>query len=213
MSQNEKQKYKVHNVVQGSEEWFELRNKYPLTASKAQAVGNQGAGLKTLCWEKLAEKYSNADKEMYSNKDMERGNELEPLAREMYELETNNTVIEIGFVTDDSISKVGGASPDGLVNDEGLVEIKAFADTKHFKAIIEQKKTGTFTVESQYIWQMQQQMLFTGRQWCDFVAYNPNYPQSLLIQRIEADTVKQDAIKEGLQKGDELLKEIENNLN
>lgn len=212
MSQKEKQSYRVHNVEQGSDEWFELRKQYPLTASNAQAIGNNGKGLETLCWEKLAEKYSNADKEIYSNKDMERGNELEPLAREMYELETGNTVIEVGFITDDSISTVGGASPDGLVNNDGLIEIKAFADTKHFKAIIEQKNTGTFTIESQYIWQMQQQMLFTGRDWCDFVAYNPNYLQSLLIQRVECDTVMQDKIKEGLEKGAAILKEIEDNL-
>lgn len=205
-------KYKIHNVEQGTDEWFALRLQYPLTASNAQAIGNQGKGLETLCWEKLAEKYSNADKQKYTNTHLDRGVELEPLARDMYELETGNSVIEAGFITNESISKVGGASPDGLVNDDGLLEIKCFDDTKHFRAIIENKKTGTFKIELQYIWQMQQQMLFTGRKWCDFVAYNTNYEQSLLIQRVECDTVMQDQIREGLAKGEELLKEIEANL-
>lgn len=212
MSQKEKAKYKEHSVEQGSEAWFNLRLQYPLTASNAQAIGNQGKGLETLCWEKLAEKYSHADKEPYINKHLERGQELEPLAREMYELETGNDVVEVGFITDESISTKGGASPDGMIGDNGLIEIKCFADTKHFQAIVE-SRTGEFKIESQYIWQMQQQMLFTGRQWVDFVAYNPNYEQSLLIQRVEADKEMQEKIKGGLKKGEELLHEIETNLN
>lgn len=212
MSQKEKKSYKVHSVEQGSDEWFALRLQYPLTASNAQAIGNQGKGLETLVWEKLAEKYSTADKEKYTNKHLDRGVDLEPLARQMYELETDNEVIEVGFVTNDSISKVGGASPDGLVNEDGLIEIKAFDDTKHFKSIIEVKKTGSFKIESQYLWQIQQQLLFTGRKWCDFVAYNPNYKQSLLIQRVEIDPDMQEKIIVGLKVGEELLKEIEDNL-
>ena len=212
MSQKEKKSYKIHNEVQESEEWFALRLQYPLTASNAQAIGNQGKGLETLVWEKLAEKYSTADKEAYTNKHLDRGVELEPLAKQMYELETDNEVIEVGFITNDSISKVGGASPDGLVNDDGLIEIKAFDDTKHFKSIFEVKKTGSFKIESQYIWQIQQQLLFTGRKWCDFVAYNPNYKQSLLIQRVDVDVEMQENIIIGLKKGEELLKEIEDNL-
>jgi len=203
----------IHNVEQGSEEWFELRLKYPLTASEAQAIGNQGKGLETLCWEKMAQKYSSADKEQYSNKDLERGKELEPQAISLYELETGNKVETVGFVTNEEILKVGGASFGGLVNEDGLIEVKAFADTKHFKAVIDFKKTGKFEIESQYIWQMQMQMLFTGRKWCDFVAYNPNYKQSLLIQGVVADEEKQKDIIEGLKKGEIIINEIIKNEN
>lgn len=201
----------IHNVEQGSPEWFELRLQYPLTASEAQAIGNNGKGLETLCWEKMAQKYSSADKEQYSNKDLERGKELEPQALSLYELETGNTVEKVGFVTNEEISKVGGASPDGLVNGDGLIEVKAFADTKHFKAVIDFKKTRKFEIESQYLWQMQMQMLFTGRKWCDFVAYNPNYKRSLLIQRVEIDEEKQKSIIEGLKKGEIIINEIKQN--
>ncbi len=203
---------KIHNVEQQTEEWFELRKQYPLTASKAQAIGNNGKGLESLIWVVLSEKYSSAPKESFSTEDTERGNELEPQARELYELETGNTVETVGFVTNEKVSKVGGASPDGLVNKDGLLEIKAFADTKHFKAIVDFKKTGTFEIESQYVWQMQMQMLFTGRKWVDFLAYNPNYSQSLLIQRVKADKEMQSKIKEGLEKGENIIKEIEANL-
>lgn len=200
----------LHNVEQKSDAWFALRLQYPLTASEAQAIGNQGKGLETLCWEQMAQKYSSQDKERYSNKDLERGVELEPLARDMYELETGNNVIEIGFVTNETISSIGGASPDGLVGDDGLVEIKCFDDTKHFKMSIDYKKTGTFEIESKYVWQMQMQLLLTGRKWCDFVAYNPNYKTSLLIQRIEVDTEMQEDIKKGLEKGEIIINDIKN---
>ena len=198
----------IINVEQKSDEWFSLRNKYPLTASEAQAIGNQGKGLETLVWEKLAERYSNGDKEKYTNKDLERGVELEPLARDMYELQTGNKVEEIGFVINEEVSKVGGVSPDGRITKQnGGVEIKSFEDKKHFKNIV-----NGLEIESQYMWQMQMQMLFTGWEFIDFVTYNPNFKQNLLIKRVFPDKEMQDKIKEGLKKGEELIKEIENKI-
>lgn len=207
MSQKEKKNWKQHNVEQGSEEWFVLRLQYPLTASNAQAIGNQGKGLETLVWEKLAEKYSQAPRDNYTNKDLERGKELEPIAREMYELETGNKVEQVGFITNEKVSKVGGASPDGMI-ENGLVEIKCFEDKKHFQMIV-----NGLEVEPQYQWQMQMQMLFTETDFCDFVVYNPNFSKSLLIKRIEKDEVMQEKIKEGLKIGEKLLKEIEEKYN
>lgn len=207
-NKNTSLKMQIISVQQKTPEWFALRLKYPLTASEARAIGNQGAGLETLIWEKLAEKYSLADKEKYTNKDLERGVELEPLARDIYELQTGNKVEEVGFVINEEISKVGGASPDGFVNDDGLLEIKCFEDKKHFQMIV-----NGLEIETQYQWQMQMQMLFTGRKWCDFVVYNPNFKQSLLIKRVYPDKEMQEAIKQGLKKGEELIKQIEEKYN
>ena len=193
---------KYHKVIQGSEEWFALRLKYPLTASHAQAIATGGKGLETLCWDKMAEKYSDAPRVSYTNEHLERGIELESQARSIYELETGRAVSEVGFVTNKSISNVAGCSPDGIV-EKGLMEIKCFEDKKHFKMI----KQG-IVIESQYQWQMQMQMLFTGAEFCDFVLYNPNYKESLLVERVLPDKEKQDKILEGLKKGEELLKEI-----
>lgn len=203
----------IHNCEQKSEEWFALRLQYPLTASKADAIGTGGKGLETLCWEQMAQKYSSQDKERYTNEHLERGVELEPQAISLYELETGNKVEQVGFVTNEEISEVGGASPDGLVNDDGLIEVKCFDDTKHFKASIDFKKTGKFEIEKKYIWQMQMQMLFSERKWCDFVTYNPNYKTSLLIQRVLPDTEMQEKIVKGLEIGEKLLKEIEEKYN
>jgi len=194
---------KLHKVKQRTPEWFDLRKEYPLTASNAQAIGNNGKGLETLCWDKLAEIHSKTPKEQYTNEHLERGIELENEARTIYAMETGNKVEEVGFVTNEEISKVAGASPDGIVNEDGLVEIKCFADTKHFKMIV-----NGLEIESQYMWQMQMQLLITGRKWVDFVAYNPNYDKSILIQRVETDEVVQEKIKTGLKIGEKLLEEI-----
>lgn len=203
---------KIHTVEQKSPEWYKLREQYPLTASNAQAIGNGKVGLETLCHKVLSEKYSKSNKEKYSNEDLERGNELEPLAREIYELRTGQKVIEIGFVTDDEISIKGGASPDGDVKDtDGLIEIKAFLDQKHFDLICELHEKGSFEVETKYYWQMQQQMLFTSKQWVDYCLFNPNYPESLLIQRVIRDEEKIELIRKGLKLGEILLEKIETN--
>mgnify|MGYP003423682046 FL=1 len=208
-NKNTSLKMQIIKIQQKTPEWFALRLKYPLTASEAQAIGNQGKRLETLIWEKLAEKYSLADKEKYTNKDLERGVELEPLARDMYELQTGNKVEEAGFVINENISKVGGASPDGmLVAQKGVVEIKCFEDKKHFQNIV-----NGLDIESQYMWQMQMQMLFTETDFADFVAYNPNFKQSLLIKRVVADKEMQDKIIKGLEIGEKLLKEIEEKYN
>ena len=183
-----------------------------MTASNAQAIGNQGAGLETLCWEKMSEKYSSAEKEQFTNKHLERGNELEPQAVSLYELKTGNKVEQVGFVTDDEISIVGGASPDGHVNEDGNLEIKCFNDDKFFRMIIEQKTKGDFKIDSRYEWQMQMQMLFNKRSWTDFVAYNPNFKQSMLIKRVSPDFLMQQKIITGLKMGENIIKKIEANV-
>ena len=194
---------KYHQCKQKSDEWFAIRLEHPLTASHAQAIGNQGKGLDTLCWEKIAEKNSKGEKTQYTNEHLERGNELEEEARVIYEFETGNSVTEIGFVTNTSISKIGGVSPDDLVDEDGLTEIKCFADAKHFQMSVK-----GLTIESKYMWQMQMQLLFTERKWCDFVAYNPNFEKSLLVERVFPDKEMQDKIIAGLKKGEDIINNI-----
>lgn len=197
---------KIHNVEQGTDEWFDLRNKYPLTASEAQAIGNAGKGLETLVWNKLAERHSTAEKVRYSNVDTDRGNELEPQARSIYELETGNKVTEVGFVTNSKISKVGGASPDGLVGEDGLLEIKCLDDVSHFKLIVNGEKE----INSKYLWQVQMQMLFTDRKWAIIFYYNPNFTKSTIQFKIGRDEEKIEKLRIGLSAGLKMIEEKEN---
>lgn len=206
---------KIHKIEQGSKEWFDLKNKYPLSASKAAAIATAGKGMETVVREALAERYSSADPERYTNEDLERGVELEADARTIYELENDVTVVEVGFVTDSKISSLAGVSPDGLVGKEGLSEIKCLKDTTYLDKLIEVGTAKTFKVPSAHDWQMQMQLLFTGRKWVDYVLYNPNYKIPLLIKRVEVDPVKQQKLLTGLKlaeshykRHDELVKKV-----
>jgi len=144
-----------------------------------------------------------AKKEQITNEDIERGIELESQAYDVYELQTGGKVTTVGFVTDEDISKVAGASPDGLVGEDGLLEIKCPKDEKYFRLLINP------VVESKHNWQMQQQMLFTNRKWCDYVLYNPNFTESLIIIRVERNEEDIKKLIVGLKKGEEIIKEIE----
>lgn len=190
----------ILNLEQGTQEWFEAR-KLKMTALNATAIANCGSGLETYIYELCSEFFSKAEKDHYSNDDIERGNILESEARSIYEFETGNSVKEVGFCLYDEFS---GCSPDGLVNDDGLVEFKCKNDKNHLKQIIKGEKA----IESSYMWQMQMQMLVTGRRWCDFVCYNPNFEKHTLIFRVNADDEKHAKIKEGLEKGKSIIKTI-----
>lgn len=189
----------IYEFEQQTPEWFEIR-KGKMTGSHADAIGNCGKGLETYISELMAEYYSNADKEIYSNEHTERGIELEDNARDMYELETGNKVNQVGFVEYDEYV---GCSPDGIMED-GVLEIKCHDDKKHFNIIINGQKE----IPSKYIWQMQMEMLVCNKTWCDYVSFNPNFKKSLVIFRIERDEEKQEALKKGFEIGKKLIEEI-----
>jgi len=190
----------IHNVEQNTPEWFLLR-KFKLTASNAQAIASNGKGLNTLCLELVAGGLSKAAQENYTNDNMQRGINLEAEARIVYEFETGSQVKQVGFITLDEYT---GCSPDGLIGEDGLIEIKCKNDKNHFLQLVE----GESGIESSYIWQMQMQMYVTGRKWCDFVCYNPNFDKNFLCYRINRDEDKIKKIIEGIENGKKLIKEL-----
>ena len=113
---------------------------------------------------------------------MQWGTETEPQARMAYEAQTNNLVDEEGFIDHPSIANLG-CSPDGLVGDSGLIEIKCPNSKTHIDTLLSGK------APSKYIPQMQTQMAVTGRKWCDFVSFDPRLPEDLqlFIVRVERD--------------------------
>lgn len=189
----------VHNnIQQQTPEWYAIRG-LKMTASHAQAVASAGKGLETYTDEIVCEHYSTATREVYMNADMERGNELEPIARGVYELETGNSVTEVGFIQYDDYS---GCSPDGLIGEEGGLEIKALSDLIYFRHLM----NGADEIESKYLWQVQMNLLITGRAWWDFVAYNPNFAKSIFIHRIYPVKEMQEKLLKGLEVGREQIK-------
>ncbi len=116
---------------------------------------------------------------------MQWGTEKEPDARAAYEFRTDATVAEIGFVVHPKID-ASGASPDGLVGTDGLVEIKCPNTAGHLETLLGQEIAG------KYITQMMWQMACTGRAWCDFVSYDPRMPENmrLFIKRVPRDDAR-----------------------
>lgn len=188
---------KTHNIEQGTPEWFEVR-KGKMTASHARAIGNCSKGLETYVKEIVMKQLSSKEDDNYTNKDLERGNTLEPIARSIYELERDVDVLEVGFLERD---KYSGCSPDGLVGEDGGIEIKAPDDKGYFEYIL----SGEKAIKSEYIWQVQMSLLITGRKWWDFIAYNPNFEKSIFIFRIVPDKDAFEKLEKGLKKGKESI--------
>lgn len=138
----------------------------------------------------VAERLTGVPAENFTNAAMQWGIDTEAQARAMYTLETGLDVIETGFHPHPTIA-LSGASPDGLVGEIGLVEIKCPNTATHIATL-----TGS-NIDRKYLLQMQWQMACVGRDWCDFASFDPRLPDEmqLHIRRIERD--------------DELLAEIE----
>jgi len=176
----------MNDIEQGTEEWFAIRCG-KVTASRIAdiiATTKSGYSASRVNYEAqlICEILTGKPAESFTNAAMAWGTETEPLARAQYELKTGNMVNQIGFVVHPKIEQAG-ASPDGLVDNDGLIEIKCPNTSTHLDTLLSQK------VPSKYITQMTWQMLCTGRKWCDFVSYDPRLPDNLqlFIQRIELD--------------------------
>lgn len=187
----------IHNMEQGTDEWFEVR-KGKLTASNGTAIATNGAGLKTYVKEVVLALFTT--KKPLTGADFDRGNELEPIARMKYEFEKNVEVLEVGFI---EISNRAGYSPDGLVGEEGLIEIKARNDAKHLDLLLTNK------IDSGTVWQMQMGMLATNRKWCDFISYNPNFKKnSMYVKRVYRDELAIQKLRKGIYEGSKMIEEL-----
>ena len=192
---------KIYNFEQRTEDWYNIR-KGKMTASNAETIIANGKGLETYIYNLMAEYYSSAEKENYINADMQRGIDLEPEARLEFEFYTDLDVQEVGFI---EYNEFIGVSPDGLIGDDGLIEIKCPNDSIYFKLLLNDN------IMPEYIAQMQMQMYVTDRQYCYFVSYNPNFEKSLYIKKITRDEEMIEKLKKGLERGTELIKEIKEN--
>jgi putative phage-type endonuclease len=174
-------------IVQGSSEWFAVRLG-KVTASRVADVvatvksGGYGASRSSYMAELIAERLIGQPAEKFTNGAMTWGTEKEPEARNLYEFRTGNEVQEIGFVPHPTIAD-SGCSPDGLVGEDGLVEIKAPNTSTHIETLLSGK------IPEKYVKQMLWQMACTGRQWCDFASFDPRLPveMRLFVSRVHRD--------------------------
>lgn len=174
------------DIVQGSPEWFAIRLG-KVTASRvadvvAKTKTGPAASRANYMAELIAERLTGEPAEKFTNAAMQWGTEKEPEARAAYEFRTDATVTEIGFVVHPKID-ASGASPDGLIGDDGLLEIKCPGTATHLETLLGQ------AVPAKYLTQMQWQMACTGRKWCDFASFDPRLPESmcLFVKRVVRD--------------------------
>ena len=200
----------IHNFEQHSEEWYAIRCGR-FTASKADTIAVAGTGLETLCFNIVAEKLTGRKEETFKSAAMEQGNELEAVARTLFEMKTDYTVEEVGFIEIDDLE---GSSPDGLIHigDELTgVEFKCPQDNTYAKLLFDRK------IKPEYYAQMQMQMRHVGARRWFYCVYNPHFAEEMVIIEVAIDPDFQEKLDKGLTKGKarvrEILKTIESNAN
>lgn len=169
-------KDKCMNILQRSENWHSERCG-KVTASRIKdlnAKPNKGKALNSLGLTILAERLTGVQKEFFTNTAMQWGIDNEPHAIAAYENETGNFVVGTGLI-DHPFIEMFGASPDGLVNEDGQIEAKCPDTTTHLNTLL------TKQVPEEYIPQITSQLACTRREWCDFVSYDPRLPEGLQI--------------------------------
>jgi putative phage-type endonuclease len=178
----------IEMMDQGTEEWFTIRIG-KVTASRvadviAKTKTGYSASRDNYMAQLVCERLTGQKGESFTNAAMQHGTETEPLARAAYEALKDVLVDDVGFVTHPTI-EMAGASPDGMVGEDGLIEIKCPNTATHIDTLLSQ------TVPGKYNTQMQFQMACTGRQWCDFVSFDNRLPEELqlFVTRVSRDEV------------------------
>lgn len=178
---------KMIDVIQGSPEWHAARCG-KVTASRVADIvrkvksGGVSASRQTYLGEIVAERLSGNVAEGFKSKAMEFGSETEAQARAFYAFMYNAEPVNVGLVLHPTIENAA-ASPDSLIGDDGLIEIKCPNSATHIATL-----RGA-DIDPDYYKQMQWQMSCTGRAWCDFVSFDPRMPadMQMIVQRVPRD--------------------------
>ncbi|WP_330473795.1 lambda exonuclease family protein [Terrabacter sp. C0L_2] len=179
------------DLEQGSDEWLDARRGIVTASTVGKLLTPTGRVAsndfsRALTLELAAERIIGASEYVFVNADMERGNEVEPLARDLYASHYDRPVTQVGFMTEDKWGFTIGFSPDGLVGDDGLIEVKGPRAKKHLRTIVEDQ------VPAEHMAQIQCGLLVSGRAWCDFITYFGGMPMYPI--RVHADPKWQEAI-------------------
>lgn len=176
-------------MEQRSPEWFAARCG-KVTASRiadlmAKTKTGWGASRKNYMAELIAERLTGVTAQSYTNAAMQWGTDTEPQARAAYEFFRDEVVEEVALVDHPKIAMTS-ASPDGLVGDNGMLEIKCPNTATHIDTLLTKKIPG------KYILQMQWQMTCADRQWCDYASFDPRMPEHLrlFVDRVHRDSKK-----------------------
>lgn len=173
-------------IAQGSPEWHALRCGKVTASRVADIMRKTKSGVSATrqryLGELVAERLTGVPYSGFKSADMEWGNATEEAARDHYAFITDAALTEVAFVDHATIA-LSGASPDRLVGDDGLLEIKCPATHTHIEMLLNGKPDPDY--QKQMCWQM----ACTGRQWVDFISYDPRLPEDMrmFVKRIERD--------------------------
>jgi putative phage-type endonuclease len=196
-------------MEQRSPEWYAARLGKVTASRVADIIAKTKSGYSTsranYMAELVCERLTGKQGDFYQNAAMVWGTETEPMARSAYEAHSGNLVTETGLVLHPSIADAG-ASPDGLIDEDGLVEIKCPNTSTHIDTLLDEK------TPSKYVTQIMWQMACTGRTWCDFVSFDPRMPEhmQLFVKHIERDD---DMIIELEREVEKFLSELDEKIN
>jgi len=184
---------KTHLCQQATEEWFKLRCGVATASEFDNLVTPEwkirtGATPETYLLKKLAERHLGSPQLSYSSGAMEQGVLREDEARAWYEFNRSAQVERVGFCTTDDGK--AGCSPDGLVGEDGGLEIKCPEAHTHLRYLM------AGVLPKDYAAQVQGSLFITGRKWWDFLSYNRSFPA--LVVRVTPDPVAQEAIGKAL---------------
>jgi putative phage-type endonuclease len=197
----------IDTIEQGTPEWLALKAGKPSTSNFDKIIKNDGKPSKQstkYAYQLLGEKLLGYIPETYTNRAMERGNELEAEAREFYQFTNDVEVNQVAVVYKDE-EKDFLASPDGLVGNDGLVEIKCPLLPTHIEYLLKNE------LPAKYFQQVQGQLFVTDRKWVDFISYYPSIKP--LIVRVERDEKFIQLLEVELSLFCKELKELEKKLN
>ncbi len=172
---------KIFDCIQGSDEWYAARCGIPTSSNFDKIITSKGVSSKQRdkhLWKLAGERIVGISEAGYKSGAMQEGQIKEEEARETYEFITGKTVTQVGFCLAEGEYRYG-ASPDGLVGDGGLLEIKCPIISTHVFYLL------TNVMPIDYVQQVQGQLLVTDRKWCDFMSYYPGMKP--LIIRVERD--------------------------
>jgi len=194
----------LFDIEQGTDEWFKARVGVPSASNFDKLITTQGkpsTQRDTYLYQLVGEALTGTKEDTFTSKAMEIGIEREAEARALYEMLHDTTVQEVGFCYLDDKKRIG-CSPDGLVGDDGLVEIKCPKMVTHVGYLLKDKMPTT------YIQQVQGQLYVTGRDYCDFISYYPSMRP--FICRVEPDFKVIDPLRDIL---DDLIVELDEIVN
>lgn len=204
----------ILDCEQRTEEWKALRCGR-VTASRVADVmaelksgKGEAATRRNYKAEIIAEILTGVSTEGFVSKEMQWGTDTEPFARAAYEMESDSAIDIIGFATHPLIERFG-ASPDGIIGEDGLVEIKCPNTATHIDYIL------AGVVPADYQLQMLAQMNCTGRIWCDFISFDPRLPKhlQLFVRRFHYDRPRAelmlDAVEKFLNEVDDVISRLE----